>query len=204
MNFLPESVSRLIDELSKLPGIGPKSAQRLAFHILKGSEGNLQGLGEAVLKAKDGVMRCEKCSALASEKMCGVCSDPGRDAEVICVVESTMDMVAIEKTGEFKGLYHVLMGKISPLDGVGPDDLRIAELFERVTDEAAGVKEVILALNPDLEGDTTALFLQKKLASLSPVSVSRIARGIPSGGNLEYTDDATLIRALQGRQVLSS
>ena len=201
MNFLPESVSRLIDELSKLPGIGPKSAQRLAFHVLKGADGNLKGLGEAVLKAKDGVVRCEKCHALASEKLCGVCSEQGRDESVLCVVETTMDMVAIEKTGEFKGLYHVLMGKISPLDGVGPDDLRIAELFERVTGEE--VKEVILALNPDLEGDTTALFLQKKLASLSPVSVSRIARGIPSGGNLEYTVDATLIRALQGRQVLS-
>jgi len=200
MNFLPESITRLIDELSKLPGVGPKSAQRLAFHMLKSSEGNLQGLGEAVLKAKDGVVRCEKCFALCSEKLCGVCSDEGRDKSVLCVVETTLDMVAIEKTGEFNGLYHVLMGKISPLDGVGPDELKIGELFERVTD--GEVREVILALNPDLEGDTTALFLHKKLASLSAVRVSRIARGIPSGGNLEYTDDATLIRALEGRQVL--
>lgn len=201
MNFLPESISRLIDELSKLPGIGSKSAQRLAFHLLKGSETNLQTLGEAVLKAKEGVLRCEKCFCLTSESLCGICANEHRDKEVLCVVETTLDMVAIEKTGEFQGLYHVLMGKLSPLDGVGPDDLRITELFERVTKD--GVKEVILALNPDLEGDTTGLYLYKNLATLSPLQVSRIARGIPSGGNLEYTDDATLIRAIQGRQVLS-
>lgn len=199
MNFLPESISRLIDELSKLPGIGPKSAQRLAFHLLKSQDSKLENLGESILKAKEGVIRCEKCHALASETPCKICSDTSRDNDILCVVETTLDMVAIEKTGEFHGLYHVLMGKISPLDGIGPGDLRIAELFDRIDD----AKEIILALNPDLDGDTTALFLQQKMASLSEIQVSRIARGIPSGGNLEYTDDATLIRALQGRQVLS-
>jgi len=210
MNFLPKSISRLIDELSRLPGIGPKSAQRLVFHILKNSDTRIAELGEAVSKAKEGVLHCCECFCLTSEVPCSICDDEGRDRRMLCVVESTLDMLAIEKTGEFRGLYHVLQGKISPLDGVGPDDIRVAELFARITDEDSRFTEVILALNPDLEGDTTSLFLQKKLSVLLPtvegqdkLQVSRIARGIPSGGNLEYTDDATLIRALSGRQMLS-
>ena len=210
MNFLPKSISRLIDELSRLPGIGPKSAQRLAFHILKNSDTRISELGEAVSKAKEGVLDCSVCFCLTSEDPCPICDDEGRDRSLLCVVEGTLDMLAIEKTGEFRGLYHVLQGKISPLDGVGPDDIRIAELFARITDSEARFTEVILALNPDLEGDTTSLFLQKKLSVLTSgqgeqqsMQISRIARGIPSGGHLEYTDDATLIRALSGRQMLS-
>ncbi len=148
-------------------------------------------------------MKCSTCFSLTSEDPCAICSDEQRDRTLLCVVETTLDMVAIEKTGEFRGVYHVLEGKISPLDGIGPDDIRVTELFMRLTDENSQIKEVILALNPDLEGDTTALFLQKKLSILDPLSVSRLARGIPSGGHLEYTDDATLIRALEGRQILS-
>lgn len=203
MDFLPESISRLIDELGRLPGIGPKSAQRLAFHLLKNTDVRNDALGSAVRDVKKGVLRCSSCHSLASVDPCPICTDNYRDPHQLCVVESTLDLVALEKTGEYKGLYHVLQGRISPLDGVGPDDLTIRQLFERLSTPENEIREVILALNPDLEGDTTALFLQKKLSVLDPVQVSRIARGIPSGGHLEYTDDATLIRALQGRQVLS-
>lgn len=202
MNFLPESVQRLISELSRLPGIGPKSAQRLAFHILKQPDHKIDGLGESVKCVKEGVSRCRQCFALTDQEICKICDNPHRDSAVLCVVESTLDLIALEKTGEYKGHYHVLQGRLSPLDGVGPSDLRLAELFERLTAEDSPAKEVILALNPDLEGDTTALFIQKKLQALSKVQVSRIARGIPSGAHLEYTDDATLVRALEGRQLV--
>lgn len=200
MDFLPESLTRLIEELSLLPGIGPKSAQRLAFHLLKTGEARTESLSTAIAGVKKGVIQCETCFSLTTKNPCKLCSDPARDRSLLCVVESTLDLIAIEKTGEFKGLYHVLQGKISPLDGIGPEQLRVAELFARIAAEGSPVVEVIFALNPDLEGDTTALFLQQKLASFRPLTVSRIARGIPSGGNLEYTDDTTLIRALQGRQ----
>lgn len=200
MDFLPESVSKLINELAKLPGVGPKSAQRLGFYLLKRPEAHNQVLGEAVANVRVGVQACGRCHTLASQNPCPICEDLGRDASVLCVVEGTMDMIALEKTGGYKGLYHVLNGKISPLDGVGPDDLTIASLLRRVREEQ--IEEVILATNPDLEGETTALYLQKQLMSL-PVKVSRIARGLPSGGNLEYSDEATLIRAMEGRQHLS-
>ncbi len=202
MDFLPESITRLIEELQQLPGIGPKSAQRLAFHLLKSPESRLESFSGAVAGVKIGVISCGTCHSLTTENPCRICSDAGRDQSILCVVESTLDLIALEKTGEFQGRYHVLQGTLSPLEGVGPDDLRIAELFVRMTDAACEIKEIILALNPDLEGDTTALFLRQKLAALNPVHVSRIARGIPSGGNLEFTDDATLIRAMQGRQTM--
>lgn len=203
MDFLPDSVSRLIDELGRLPGIGPKSAQRLAFHLLKQNDVRNLALGDSISKVKEGVVRCEQCHCLTSKPLCSVCEDLGRDRGTLCVVESTLDMIALEKTHEYKGLYHVLQGKISPLDGIGPEQLTVGQLFARLTDEDSSIKEVILALNPDLEGDTTALFLQRKIEPLQAVRVSRIARGIPSGGHLEYTDDATLIRALQGRQIMT-
>lgn len=203
MDFLPDSVSRLIDELGRLPGIGPKSAQRLAFHLLRQNEGRNQALGESIVNVKVGVQRCQQCHCLTSATLCGVCDNDTRDPSILCVVESTLDMIAIEKTREFKGLYHILEGKLSPLDGIGPEQLNIGSLFLRLTDEHSKIQEVILALNPDLEGDTTALFLQRKMETLQALRISRIARGIPSGGNLEYTDDATLIRALQGRQMMS-
>jgi recombination protein RecR len=203
MDFLPASVNNLIEELSKLPGIGAKTAQRLAFHILKDSEHNNKLLGESVSDIKKGVKLCEKCFALTSQSPCRICENPGRDRATLLVIENTVDMLALEKTGEYKGLYHVLHGKISPLDGVGPDDLKIMELFTRLTNPESGIEEIILALNPDLEGDTTSLFIQRKLATFNPLRVSRIARGLPSGGALEYTDDRTLVKALEGRQVLS-
>ncbi len=208
MDFLPESLTRLIEELQMLPGIGPKSAQRLAFHLLKSGDARLEGLSGAVAEVKKGVIECGECFSLTTASPCKICSDPGRDRSLLCVVESTLDLIALEKTGEFKGLYHVLQGKISPLDGVGPEQLKVVELFARVTEgEDSGlrpvVKEIIFALNPDLEGDTTALFLQQRLATFRPLTLSRIARGLPSGGNVEYADDATLIRALQGRQLMS-
>ena len=202
MDFLPKSIHLALEELSRLPGIGPKSAQRLAFWLLKRSDVRNQSLGDSILGIKKGVMTCEVCFSLASEPRCSICSNTERDQSQLCVIESTLDLIALERSGAYHGLYHVLGGKLSPLEGVGPEDLRIAELFERLTAEGSSVREVILALNPDLEGDTTALFLQKKLAGFHALSLTRIARGIPSGGHLEYTDDATLIRALQGRQSL--
>lgn len=202
MDFLPESITRLIEEFQQLPGIGPKSAQRLAFHLLKSPDGRVEGLSSAVAGIKSGVVSCSRCFSLTTENPCKICGNPRRDESLLCIVESTLDLIAIEKTGEYHGLYHVLQGKISPLEGIGPEDLKITELFIRLTEENCPVKEVILALNPDLEGDTTALFLRQKLAAICPVNVTRIARGIPSGGNLEYTDDSTLIRALQGRQTM--
>lgn len=201
MDFLPESVSRLTDELGKLPGIGPKSAQRLAFHLLKSPELKVSGLGEAVLHIKEGVRECSRCFSLTTADPCRICASASRDQDLLCVVESTLDLIALEKTGEFKGLYHVLQGRISPLDGIGPEQIKLRELFERLS--PGTVREVILALNPDLEGDTTALYIQKQLGAYSPLHVSRIARGIPSGGHLEYADDATLIRAMEGRQRLN-
>ncbi len=203
MDFLPDSILRLINELGRLPGIGPKSAQRLAFHLLKQPNVRNDSLAQAISKAREGVLTCSQCQSLTDQEVCRICSNPTRERDKLCIVESTLDLIALEKTGEYKGLYHVLQGRLSPLEGIGPEQLKIAELFARLTKENQPIREIILALNPDLEGDTTALFLQKKLASFSVLSVSRIARGIPTGGHLEYTDDATLIRALQGRQVLS-
>lgn len=200
MDFLPDSINDLIEELSALPGIGPRSAQRLAFYILNTPDSHIKNLGEAILNIKTGVKECEICFALTTDNPCKICSNQMRDKSLLCVVENTLDMIAIEKTCEFKGVYHVLQGKISPLDGVSPDDIRLKELFARLTSQDSQIKEVILALNPDLEGDTTALFIQQKLSGTTDFNISRIARGIPSGGHVEYTDDATLVRALQGRQ----
>ncbi len=203
MDFLPDSVTKLIDELARLPGVGPKSAQRLAFHLLKSQDQKIRGLGEAILDIKNGVQECSTCYSLTTSDPCKICSDSGRDRALLCVIESTLDLIAIEKTGEYRGLYHVLQGRLSPLDGIGPEQLKLIELFSRLSDSDSEARELILALNPDLEGDTTALYIQKQLAIFSALHVSRIARGIPSGGHLEYTDDATLIRALEGRQRLN-
>lgn len=202
MDFLPDSLKTLMEELGKLPGVGPKSAQRLAFYLLKSPEAMTEKLGTAVRDVRVGVQQCSVCFSLTTSDPCKICSDASRDSSLLCVVESTLDLIAIEKTGEFRGRYHVLQGKLSPLDGVGPEDLKLVELFSRLMEEGP-VKEVILALNPDLEGDTTALYIQKKLGSFSSIHVSRIARGIPSGGHLEYTDEATLIRAMEGRQKMA-
>lgn len=202
MDFLPDSLKTLMEELGRLPGIGMKSAQRLAFHLLKSPDATVGKLSDAVGRVKEGVQQCSMCFSLTTADPCKICSDTRRDAGVLCVVESTLDLIAIEKTGEYRGLYHVLQGRLSPLDGVGPEELKLEELFARLM-EGGTIKEVILALNPDLEGDTTALYVQKKLGGFSAVHVTRIARGIPSGGHLEYTDEATLIRAMEGRQKMN-
>lgn len=203
-NFLPKSVRNLIEEFSKLPGIGPKSAQRLAIHLLHSPASRVTPLGEAVLGLKENVMFCKNCWNIAESDPCAVCEDPMRDQRIICVVENILDVVALEKTGEYKGAYHVLHGALSPIDGVGPEQLKIAELFERIGRSGGGegaralVGEVILATNPSLEGEATALYIQRHLRDLG-VKITRIARGLPVGADLEYADEITLTKALQGR-----
>jgi recombination protein RecR len=189
-------LARLVAELERLPGIGPKSAQRMAFHILRQPQDEARQLAEAILSVKEHIRLCKECSNFTDQELCEVCRDPKRDKEQMCVVAETGDLIAMEKTNEYRGMYHVLQGLISPMDGVTPQMLKIRELFPRV---ANGVKEVILALNPTTEGQTTALFLADKLKPLG-VKVSQIAHGLPAGGNLDYADQATLISALQWRR----
>ena len=196
-NFLPKSVRTLIEEFSKLPGIGPKSAQRLAIHLLHSPSSRVTPLGESILGLKDNVMFCNICWNIAESDPCWVCSDGSRDQSIVCVVENILDVVALEKTGEFKGAYHVLHGALSPVDGVGPEQLKITELFERIK-KGGVVKEVIIATNPSLEGEATALYIQRHLRDIG-VKITRIARGLPVGADLEYADEITLTKALQGR-----
>lgn len=199
-NFLPKSVRGLIEEFSKLPGIGPKSAQRLAMHLLHSPHSRISNLGDAVLGLKNNVIFCEQCFNIAEENPCRICSDHMRDKNIICVVEDILDAYAIEKTGEYKGLYHVLHGALSPIDGVGPEQLKIYELFDRIKKIGNEIEkiEIILATNPSLEGETTALYIQKHLLELN-VKITRIARGLPFGGDLEYADEMTLSKAMNGR-----
>ncbi|MBU1992143.1 MAG: recombination mediator RecR [Patescibacteria group bacterium] len=196
-NFLPKSVRSLIEEFSKLPGIGPKSAERLTMYLLHSPHSKIEPLGRAVMDVKKGIEFCRDCWNIAEENPCAICSDRGRDHSIICVVEEILDVVAIERTGEYKGLYHVLHGHLSPVDGIGPEELKIRALEERVS--KGGVQEVILATNPGLEGETTALYLLKFLNNVKGLKVTRIARGLPIGGDLEYADEQTLTKALQGR-----
>lgn len=186
----------LVAQLERLPGIGPKSAQRMAFHILRQTQQDAQSLAEAILAVKDKIRFCEVCSNFTDQDLCEVCRDPRRDRTLLCVVAETRDLIAMEKTNEFRGMYHVLQGVISPMDNITPDLLKIRELFPRVAD---GVLEVILALNPTTEGQTTALYLSNKLKPLG-VKVSQIAHGLPAGGDLDYADQATLISALRWRR----
>ncbi len=190
----------LIDALSRLPGIGPKSAQRIAFHLIKSDDHDVEHLSETITKAKATVRFCERCSNFAEDTICRFCSDDRRDSTTICVVEESRDVVAIEKTGEFRGRYHVLLGAINPLDGVGPEQLKIRELLVRIEPES--VKEVILCMNPNTEGDVTSMYLARILKPLG-VKVTRIASGLPVGGDLEYADELTLGRALEGRREVS-
>lgn len=190
-----ESISNLIDELSKMPGIGPKSAQRLAFYILKVSRQEARSLSEAITAVKEKVRRCSACFNLTEEDPCAICRDEKRDRSTVCVVEEANDVLAVEKSSEYRGLYHVLGGALSPLDGIGPDELHIKELLERL---GTGIKEVILATNPNVEGEATALYLTGLLKPLH-IRITRVARGLPVGGDLEYADQATLARALEGR-----
>lgn len=203
-HFLPKSVRDLIEELSKLPGIGPKSAQRLAVHLLHSPSSKISALGKAVLALKENLVFCETCWNIAEENPCKICTDSQRDGKTICVVEDILDAQAIEKTRDYKGLYHVLHGALSPIDGIGPDQLKLNELFERVKNGEAkdrvtgAISEIILATNPSLEGEATALYIQKYLRD-SGVKITRIARGLPVGGDLEYADEVTLSRAISGR-----
>ena len=194
-----QPVQELIDELGRLPGVGPKSAQRIAFHLLKVEKVDALRLAHAITDAKDRVTFCDRCFNIAEGASCGLCSDDRRDATILCVVEEPRDIVAVEKTQEFNGRYHVLQGAISPIEGIGPDQLRIRELLARI--EREGVVEVILCTNPNLEGEATAMYLGRLLKDLD-VRVTRIAIGLPVGGDLEYADELTLGRALEGRRVV--
>ena len=193
------AVQDLIDELGRLPGVGPKSAQRIAFHLLKVPKEDAMRLAKAIVEAKDRVAWCSRCFNLSEGELCGICADDRRDGHTICVVEEPKDLVAVEKTGEFKGRYHVLQGAISPIEGIGPDQLRVKELLARI--EPEGVTEVILCTNPNIEGEATAMYLGRLLTPLG-ISVTRIASGLPVGGDLEYADELTLGRALEGRRAV--
>ena len=195
-----DAVQKVIDEFGRLPGIGPKSAQRLAFHMLKSPAEDSVRLTEAISEMKDRVRFCEQCFNISEEPLCLICSDVRREASLLCVVEEPRDIVALERTGGFRGRYHVLGGAISPIDGVGPDQLRVAELLGRMDEEP--VTEVILATNPNIEGEATAMYLARLLGPLG-VEVTRIASGLPVGGDLEYADELTLGRALEGRRHLA-
>ncbi len=202
---LIEPVARLIEAFNRLPGIGPKTAQRLTYHLLRVPEAEARTLAAALVAVREQVVLCEVCFNFSDAPRCPICRDPGRDQRRLCVVEEPLDVLALERTGEFRGRYHVLHGAISPIDGVGPDRLRIGELLHRVDSakaEGFPFEEVILATNPTLEGEATAMYLDERLEGRAG-SVTRIARGIPVGGDLEYADEVTLIRSLQGRRALS-
>ena len=194
-DVLPESINNLIEEFSKLPSIGPKSAERLVFYLLK--NGGNDELGRAAGELKTGLTQCSLCRNYSTDKLCGLCQNTHRDSKVICVVSQPLDIVAIEKTGLFKGRYHVLHGVISPIDGIGPEDLEIESLLARV--EAEKPEELIIATNPNLEGETTALYILRKLQD-NPVKVTKLAHGLPMGSDVEYADQMTLGRALDNRQ----
>jgi recombination protein RecR len=190
-------VQDLIDELGRLPGVGPKSAQRIAFHLLKVDKEEALRLARAVTEVKERTSLCTRCFNVAEAELCSLCTDPRRDPSVVCVVEDPRDIVAVEKTGEFRGRYHVLQGAINPIEGIGPDQLRVRELLARI--EPEGIGEAILCTNPNLEGEATAMYLARLLKPLG-VRVTRIASGLPVGGDLEYADELTLGRALEGRR----
>lgn len=193
-------VQDLIDALSRLPGVGPKSAQRIAFYLVQTDDNQAAELAKILLEAKDRVRFCDTCGNVAEAELCNICRDPRRVKDAICVVEESKDVQAIEKTREFKGYYHVLGGAISPIDGIGPDNLRIRELMSRLNDPE--IKEVIIATDPNLEGEATATYLTRLLAPLG-ITVSRLASGLPVGGDLEYADEVTLGRAFEGRRIVS-
>ncbi len=194
-------VQALIDELGRLPGIGPKSAQRIAFHLLKLPTEDANRLAHAIREAKDKVRFCDRCFNVAEGPLCPICSDDRRDPTIICVVEESRDIVAIEKTGEFRGRYHVLLGVMNPLEGIGPEQLKVRELLLRL--EPEGVEEIIVCTNPNTEGEVTAMYLARMLKPLG-LKVTRIASGLPVGGDLEYADELTLGRALEGRRTIDA
>jgi len=197
MQFYPEPLAKLMNELRRLPGVGPKTSQKFAFYMLKMPEEYTKSLGQAILKVKSSLIYCDICGNITEENPCHICTNPNRDASVICVVEEPDDLLALEKTKQYNGVYHVLMGVLSPLEGINPQDLRLKELFERVN--STDISEIILATNHTTEGQTTALYIANQLRGID-IKLTRIAYGIPVGGDLEYTDEVTLGKALEGRR----
>ena len=197
MDQLPPALEQLIQELSRLPSVGPKTAQRLAFHILRSDRPRAEALAQAILDVKTRIGYCARCHNIAEARLCGICASGRRDPSLVCVVESALDLLAIERTAEYQGLYHVLHGVISPIDGIGPEDIHVPQLIERVRE--GGVEEVIVATDADIEGEATAVYLSRALAPLG-VKVTRPAHGLPVGGDLEYADELTLARAITGRR----
>ena len=200
MQYSSALLETLVTELTRLPGLGRKSAQRIAFHLLRTTDGDAKRLAQAILDLKSKVTDCEICGNVTESQPCALCADPRRDSSVLCVVEQPMDVLALERTGEFHGRYHVLKGALSPVDGIGPDQLRLKELLGRVRGQ--GVAEVIVATNPTAQGEATALYIARLLHSEPSVKVTRIARGVPMGSDLEFSDQITLARALTGRKEL--
>lgn len=197
MNYYSPPIESLIEAFSKLPGIGKKTAQRLAFHVLDMEDGEVEQLSKAIIEAKRSIQYCKYCTNITDQEVCSICSDSHRDRSILCVTEDPRDVVAMEKTKEYKGLYHVLHGAISPLEGIGPEEIKIKELLLRLQQEE--VKEIILATNPNIEGEATAMYISKLIKPMG-IKVSRIAHGIPVGGDLEYIDEVTLTKAMEGRR----
>ncbi|MDD5773275.1 MAG: recombination mediator RecR [bacterium] len=201
MKLYSDSFEKLINELSRLPGIGPKTAQRLAFFILKMQKEEAESLAFAIQEVKNKIHYCKVCNNLTESDICNICSDQNRNKEIICVVEEPNDLIAIEKTRGFRGVYHILLGRISPMDGLGPEDIKIDSLVGKV--KKGGIREVILAINPNVEGEATALYIAKQLKPFS-VKITRLAHGLPMGADLEYADEVTLTRAMEGRSEMFS
>jgi len=197
LGYYPEPVARLIDALQRLPGIGPRSAQRLTFFLLKRPIDEVRELSDALVGLKLSIVNCSRCFNVTQDDPCRICADPARDGRLLCIVEEPNDLLAMERTGDFRGVYHVLLGALSPLDGIGPQDLKVQELLQRF--ESESIEEVILATNPNVEGEATAIYLSKLLKPLG-ARLTRIARGLPVGGDLEYADQVTLSKALEGRK----
>lgn len=198
MKSLPQSVQKTIEEFSHLPGIGQKSAQRLVFYLLRREKKICDDLGQAILQLKENIRICPSCQNISDNELCNICQDPAREHSLICVVEESLDVLALEKSGAYKGLYHILGGAISPVDGIGPDELKIKELFIRIKNNKE-IKEIILATNPTTEGEATAMYIQRLVSPLG-IKITRIARGIPFGGDIEYADEMTLTKAMEGRK----
>lgn len=198
MDTTPRAVTRLIDEFHRLPGIGPKTAQRLTFYLLRAPKENTQSLADALIHLKENIVTCSICTNIAEQNPCAICRDESRDRSIVCVVEEPLDVLAIERTREYRGLYHVLHGAISPVEGIGPDDLRVGELLTRIQKDS-GITEIVLATNPNLEGEATAMYLERLIKPLG-IKLTRLARGLPVGSDLEYADEVTITRALEGRR----